>query len=382
MGKRKDNKGRVLKTGEGQRKNGSYYFRYTDIHGKRCIIYDSSLDVLRMKETEIQRNIADGIDTTGAEITAIELLKKYITIKQLLSESTREGYFYTAKTLEKEAFMQKKICKIKLSDAKAFVIKLSNDGKKYNTIMSYLEKIRPAFQMAVDDDLIKKNPFRFKLSDVIKNDTEDRRPLSEYDKNRLLEFAKDFPCYDEIVILLGTGLRVSELCGLTISDIDFTNRKISVNKQLLKNSYGEYRVASPKTKSGTRYIPMLNDEVVSAFKRVLQNRIAPRVETMIDGVTGFVFLNSRSKPKVSANVRYEINALVKRYNESHSVMLPEITPHIFRHTFCTELANKGMNLKSLQYVLGHNDACTTLNVYAACDYELAERELARVLEMG
>ena len=382
MGKRKDSKGRVLKSGESQRENGSYQFRYNDIHGKRRYVYAKSLDELQKKKKNIQRDIADGIDTTGAEITAIDLLKKYANTKQFLSQNTQEQYYYAVCTLSKEPFMQKQVNAIKLSDAKAFIMKLRNDGRKYSTIQSFYAKLRPAFEMAVDDDLIRKNPFKFKLADIIPNDTEERKPLNQQDKKRLLEFAVDYPCYDEIVILLGTGLRVSELCGLTVKDVDFTNRKITISKQLLRNLHGEYRVETPKTDSGIRHIPMLREEVYQAFMRVVQDRGTPKIEMMIDGFTGFLLLNKYGKPKVARNIQYDIDILIKRYNKSHPIALPDFTPHNLRHTFATDMANKGMNTKTLQYLMGHSDANTTMNTYAACDYELAEQELARILAIG
>ena len=65
MGKRKDSKGKVLKSGESQRQNGSYEYRYTDFRGKRHSIYAKTLDELRQKEIEIQKDALDGIDNFG-----------------------------------------------------------------------------------------------------------------------------------------------------------------------------------------------------------------------------------------------------------------------------------------------------------------------------
>ena len=124
MGKRKDSKGRVLKSGESQRENGSYQFRYNDIHGKRRYVYAKSLDELRQKEKNIQRDIADGIDTTGAEITAIDLLKKYANTKQFLSQNTQEQYYYAVCTLSKEPFMH-----IQFKNGRVFPVKFCEVGK-------------------------------------------------------------------------------------------------------------------------------------------------------------------------------------------------------------------------------------------------------------
>ena len=191
MGKRKDSKGRVLKSGESQRENGSYQFRYNDIHGKRRYVYAKSLDELRQKEKNIQRDIADGIDTTGAEITAIDLLKKYANTKQFLSQNTQEQYYYAVCTLSKEPFMQKQVNAIKLSDAKAFIMKLRNDGRKYSTIQSFYAKLRPAFEMAVDDDLLVKNPFEFQLATVVVNDSVTREAITRKQERQFLEFVKN-----------------------------------------------------------------------------------------------------------------------------------------------------------------------------------------------
>jgi ParB-like chromosome segregation protein Spo0J len=73
--KRKDHKGRLLRTGESQRGDLIYQYRYTDLCGKRRSIYDSDLQGLRRKEKELQRQLDDGIDYDAGQITVLELLK-------------------------------------------------------------------------------------------------------------------------------------------------------------------------------------------------------------------------------------------------------------------------------------------------------------------
>ena len=81
-GKRRDKSGRVLKTGENQRKNGTYDYRYTDGHGKVRCVYAKTLEALREKEGAIQRDLADGIDYAAGEITASELVDRYMGLKR------------------------------------------------------------------------------------------------------------------------------------------------------------------------------------------------------------------------------------------------------------------------------------------------------------
>ena len=92
MERRKDNKGRVLQKGESQRKDGLYVYQYKDISGKRRSIYTNNLSDLRKQEKQINRDLEDNIDTTGAEITLNEQFDKYISLKTQLSNSTKQNY--------------------------------------------------------------------------------------------------------------------------------------------------------------------------------------------------------------------------------------------------------------------------------------------------
>ena len=139
--------------------------------------------------------------------------------------------------------------------------------------------------MAIADDCIRKNPFDFKLATVIKRDVTEREPLSREQVDALLGFMRSDAVYhryiDEVVILLGTGLRISEMCGLTEADIDLTNRVIFVDHQLARAVGGGYRVDEPKTESGRRYIYM-TDEVMAAFEHVMASR--PKAKPLnVDG---------------------------------------------------------------------------------------------------
>lgn len=94
--------------------------------------------------------------------------------------------------------------------------------------------------MAEDDELIRKNPFQFPLSTVVINDSVTREAVTEKQMFQYLEFVKGSKTYskyyDGIYILFNTGLRISEFCGLTISDIDFERNRIKVDHQLIRTS--------------------------------------------------------------------------------------------------------------------------------------------------
>ena len=96
------------------------------------------------------------------------------------------------------------------------------------------------FYMAVQDDCLRKNPFDFQINEVINDDTEPKVPLTPAQEKELLKFIQDDTIYskyyDEVVILLETGLRISELCGLTPADLNFEKHFVNVDHQLLRST--------------------------------------------------------------------------------------------------------------------------------------------------
>lgn len=390
--KRRDNKNRILRTGESQRTDGRYAYKYTDTFGKPQFIYawklvptdktpagkrdDSSL---REKEKELCKDLDDGIDPAGKKMTVCQLYAKQIRHRANVRHSTKRGRGQLMRILEEDCLGGCSIENVKLSDAKEWALRMKEKGYSFRTISNHKRSLKAAFYTAIQDDCIRKNPFDFQLSTVLEDDTEPKVPLSPAQEMSLLSFIENDVVYqkyyDEIVILLGTGLRISEFCGLTETDIDLGNRTINVDHQLLKVSGIGYHVETPKTKSGIRQIPM-TAKVHEAFQRVLKNR--ERVTPVeIGGCSGFLFLNRNGLPKVAINYENMFRGLVKKYNKCHEESLPKVTtPHTLRHTFCTNLANAGMNPKALQYIMGHSNITMTLNYYthATCDSARAEME--------
>lgn len=226
--KRKDNKGRILRTGESQRKDLIYQYRYTDIRGKRQTVYSSDLKELREKEKEIQKQLDDGIDYAAGKITVIQLLKRYISIKQGVRYNTKVGYNFVLNLVKKEDFGYRSIRDIKVSDAQKWIMKLHEDGKRYS---------------------------------------------------------------------------------------------------------------------------------------------------------GFLLLDKNDSPKVALYIENEMRWAMKKYQKLHpDKPLPHITPHVFRHTFCTNMANAGMDIKTLQYVMGHSDVGVTLNVYTHASYDRAAEQMAKIID--
>ena len=392
--KRRDNRNRILRNGESQRSDGRYMFKYKDHYGQIKYVYSWRLDrndktpagkqkelSLREKERQIEADLFDQIVPQGGGMTVLELVQKYISLKTGIRHNTEANYNFVINILKKEEFGNRRIDKVKLSDAKGWLIKLQKDGRGYSSIKTVRGVVRPAFQMAADDDLIRKNPFDFQLATVVVNDSVTREAITRKQQRAFLEFIKNdahfSQYYEGIYILFHTGMRISEFVGLTISDIDFVNRKINVDHQLQRTRSMKYVIEKTKTTGGVRQIPM-TDDVYQCFKTILANRKAPKIEPMIDGYTGFLYLDKNNNPLVALHWEKYFQHIREKYNSIYKVQLPKITPHVCRHTFCSNMAKSGMNPKTLQYIMGHSDIGVTLNTYTHLNFEDAAEEVKRV----
>lgn len=392
--KRRDNRNRILHNGESQRKDGRYMFKYLDSNGQSQYFYSWRLDhndptpkgkkrelSLREKERLLERDVFHGLVYQGGKYTVLELVEKYISLKTGVRHNTSAGYQTVVNILKKEAFGGKRIDAVKQSDAKAWLIKMQKEGRGYSSIHTIRGVVRPAFQMAYDDDLIRKNPFDFQLASVVVNDSVTREAISREDERKLLKFIKEDKhfsrYYEGIYILFKTGLRISEFVGLTKSDINFEEMNINVNHQLQRKRNMEYIIEDTKTSSGTRLVPMTED-VADCFRTILKNRPKVKVEPMIDGYTGFLYLDKNDKPLVALHWEKYFQHIIEKYNSIYKVQMPKVTLHVCRHTFCSNMAKSGMNPKMLQYIMGHSDISVTLNTYTHLSFEDAKEEMNKI----
>lgn len=379
MSRRKDNKGRLLKTGESQRKDGRYAYKYQDKNGKSKFLYSWRLTdtdpipkgkrfcrSLRDLERDLQRDLFDGIDSSGKKMVLWQLYEKHNALKPNVRQSTETGRKYLMDILKSDTLGNMPIESIKPSDTKEWAIRMKKNGYSYQTINNYKRSLKACFYTALNDDLVRKNPFNWNLSDVLEDDTEHKTALTDEQVNVLLSFVQIDGVYQKyynaIVVLLHTGLRISELCGLTTSDIDFEKGFIQVNHQINYDK-GKYSINEPKTDSGIREIPMLEP-----VRKALMDEIKGRIDVqqiLIDGYSDFVFLNQKSLPMYAHCYSNAFSSLIKKYNKYHKGdELPLITPHTLRHTFCTKMANKKMTPNTLQYIMGHKNITMTLGYYA------------------
>ena len=177
--------------------------------------------------------------------------------------------------------------------------------------------------MAVDDDILVKNPFGFQLAGVLVNDAVTREAVTKEQMRKFLKFVYDdvvyCQYYEVVYILFHTGVRISEFCGLTLKDIDLQNKTMNIDHQLQRTSDMRYIIENTKTDAGTRVLPITED-VAQMFQAIIEDRNAPKVEKSIDGYSGFLFYDDNGMPFVAMHWQHRFNHMVGRYNDIYRMI--------------------------------------------------------------
>ena len=258
MERRKDNKGRVLQKGESQRKDLTYMYRYKDLDGKRVSIYAKTLNELRKKEKELNKDLELGIYTT--DITLNELFNRYLEQNKRLKDRTKHKYKTEYdRWIGSKWIGKRQIKTIVKSDIAKFYKEMSDAGYSNGTIKCIHKYIHSSLEVAFEDDMIRKNYSEKCIEPYIK--TESRKPMTKEETSKFLEtaksanFGKNYLLAFKLMLL--TGMRVGEITGLTWNDIHLKERYIDVNHQFVlgdANSRTTYHIDVTKTENGKRKV--------------------------------------------------------------------------------------------------------------------------------
>lgn len=384
MERRKDNKGRVLQKGESQRSDLTYMYRYNDLDGKRKCIYGKTLDELRKKEKELNKNLDLGIYSN--EFTLNQLFDRYLEQNVKLKDRTRHKYRTEYdRWVAKKWIGKKKISTIVKSDVAKFYKELSDSGLSNGTIKCVHKYISGALNMAYEDDLIRRNyaynciePYMEteKKDGLTKKQTDDFLTTAEEmygGKNYLLAFK----------LMFLTGMRVGEVTGLTWDDVNLKERYIDVNHQFIQGdekSRCSYHIGETKTEAGTRKVP-ISDDLYELLKELKAETYfdAYKFKAEVDGYSGFVIHTRTGLPIITPRLNEYAKKVVVKYNGTHKDKLPNVTCHTCRHTFCSRLAELKISPHALQKIVGHGSYETTARVYISVEDDFVNEEFFRVM---
>ena len=404
MGKvRRDAKGRVLRKGESFRKSQDLYtYSYTDPFGKRKFIYEKELTDLRKREEELVKDQLDGLDIYIRGMADLNFaFDRYISTKRNLRKTTKSNYIYAFDRYVRPGFGKKLIAKIKYSDVLCFYEALLDERSlSISTVDNLNTVLYPTFEMAIRDDIIRKNPTKDVMKELRRDhsgETVKRIALTLTQQRAFVEWLgrpENIRWRPLFVTLLGTGGRIGEITGLRWRDVDFSDKTISINHTLSyfadRTDIGKhtFMISKPKTASGVRVIPML-DAVEDALREEakFQKMSGIKCTSVVDGYRDFVFCNRFGELLRPNGTNKVLRRIISDYNVSEEILakkekrapelIPMISNHNLRHTFCTRLCERESNIKVIQYVMGHADIRTTMNIYADVTKETAKESFKK-----
>lgn len=327
--------------------------------------------LLDVEENGLPSNQSDGFqDPTFEELAQLWLENYKTTVKPSTFENVRSK----VEKMTEEHFKELKLKKITVAYCQKVVIELSKSYVLYNHYLSVINRI---FKYAVLMDILDSNPF----DKVIKPKSRQiQRKGNFLTKEELKEFLKlaqtaTLSYFFPLVHLMGyTGLRQGEALALKWSDIDFENKKITVNKTAVRIE-GKQSLQTPKTKNSKRVIS-IDPTTLSILKNWKKDQIKIYFKNgkHFEGDENFIFTNQRGEwVHIHNFIRY-----FKRFIADHK--LKTITPHGLRHTHASLLFSAGVEPKNISDRLGHSTVQITLDLYTHISEEQRTDTVDKLLE--
>lgn len=407
----KDSKGRKLKAGESQMKDGRYRYRYQDALGNRKAIYAWRLlpsdkmppgkkakPSLREMEYEVQKDVYDQVIDTNMSVSSY--VNKYLETKISIALNTKTLYNCLWRNHINGSYLGRmKVSDVKKFDVIRFYTELYTKKKlSRSTINTVHIILSAAFKLAVEDSFLRFNPCTGCMKEIQKNNVQQRLSLSHEEQEVLVSFVKNDKHYSRyypmIAMFLGTGIRVSELAGLTWDDVDLENGILIVDHQVIyEKTDNGYQFLWTATKNRTkRNIPLqknLLDVLIKYRDFYVSHEMYSKLE--LNGHVDFVFLCRMKKPFMNTSIEYIFRNIVRECNAAEIersannkkdfVLLGQVTPHVLRHTYCTRMAEAGIDMKVLQNLMGHKTLEMTMQVYNHASIQRIKESVNNVREI-
>lgn len=403
MTKRKDPKtGRVLPEGVYYRKNEDRYIYKYSLYGKEQYIYDKELTSLKKKIVQHQLDVASGRNTDLASMSLNEWYPQYIKIykeENVKPASLLNMKHYYEWYIQPYAVGRMPMKELKRSHLVAHFKYLASEKKlAHGTLRSIASMLHNSLKQVVYDGGLFVNPASEIMKDVPAKKKKERDALEEVEVNLLLEFLKIEGTFQNVYlpmigILLGTGMRFGECVGLTWDDVDFEREAINVNHTLnyrcKDTEKHEFFITSPKTENSIRKIPLTDDlRELFRLQKKYQKDMKIRKDIEIDGYKNFIFTTKLGYPFTHEGFVASLKRIVKNANKWEQeraekenrkpVVLRQITPHIFRHTFTTRLVLEEVPYEVTKNLLGHSSVKTTIDIYSHINCENSKRMRADI----
>lgn len=412
--KRYDSNRKVLYKGEFERFNPHrYQYSWTDNKNKRHVVYADDLDALRRKERQIQKDIEEGIQTNDADnITVGMMWNAYMESKEkALRDKSKESYTSAYNSNIKPYLEIAKVRELHYSDiVKFYSTLLKKKNSTYNQMKLVNSILNSIFELCIRNQYLTVNPCKGALASIKDacRKTEKKEALTVEQEENLLQFISENGFYKHwlpfITVELLTGMRISELCGLSWSEVDFENNQIVLEHQLQKykapnDESQSLHLCDAKTEAGERIIPLFPDAkiaLLNAKEFQTEFNIHPvSITGIVNGkkktVSDFCFIKTNGMPFSKDEVNHSLRRIRDAYNKQEQeradaegrepILLDKpLSSHVLRHTFSTRLAEADVNMKVHQEIMGHENIKTTMNIYTDAQPKKIHEEVEKAID--
>jgi integrase len=360
-------------------KNGRYMGkiqlgRKPDGKPNRISVYGKTRGEVSEKLITIAHQAIEGSYNIQKGITLGEWIKRWLRDYKAINLKPRT---YDTYETQIQTHIIPSIGNIKLKDLKTaqlqqFINTKYQSGKGLSpaTLRKIYNIVNAALKQAQLNDLIIKNPAegvelpRLKQKSI--------RAFTAEEQNQFLSAARNMDMYPAFLIALNTGLRMGELLALTWNDIDFKNRTINVDKNIMvvrnreKTAKTNYKIIvqdTPKTDASTRKIPMTEKVMITFIEQKL--KCMPGCD--------LVFPSRKNTLITPRNFERSFVTAAKKAG------IYDCNTHTMRHTFATRCFEKGIPIKIVSKWLGHSKVSHTLDIYTHI-MSVLENEAIKMLE--
>lgn len=367
-------------------KTGLYIGQYM-IDYKRHSVYQKKNEKIgdfKKRFNNILASINNGTYIEKTNETLYEILKNYIEQKFMDGITSQSSYLRDKETLSEvektcSNFVYKSIQKISIED----IEKAKTNMRKYS--QSIIDKmwilLKKGFKIAYS---------RRKLTyNVMENETL-TKPFSEKEKkkvdalddkefkklNKILDDKERNHKYRNIVKMqLETGMRIGETLARSIFNIDLKNREMTIDNTLTKDKDGKV-ILGKHTKTYNKRTGIDAGKRIIFINDVVLEIINEQIKSGISNISGLLFWDYDNNNFISYN---EINAWLRRINEKYKITKKPLNTHTLRHTKITNMRKAGMDMKAIQYLVGHVEGSSiTDDIYTTLTPEFLKQEVKKI----
>lgn len=310
-------------------------------------VYGSTLREAQEKKRKLEEEMSLGLDAvmnpTVEQVTTYWLNMKATRLRW----QTLENYSYALKAVNEQAG-EKKIRNINVDDARTLHAAISS---RHTPLVAdrAIQRMKSVCDDAIARGILTKNPFKY--VNLSSHKTKDKRALTQaeldaFERADLTPIDRAF-----VSVLRYTGMRRGEALALNVSDVHFGENYIDITK-----TQSDKNIGPPKTKAGKRRVPMPDQ---------LRTVLTDYIERYHPKDTPLLFPNTLGEYWMDSTVNAHWKAILKA---AFGKTPPDITPHIFRHNYTSELVRNNIPITTAMLLLGHDNYNTTLKTYTHFGY--------------